>query len=62
VSFCNSEKKHKEKGKEVVKKEKKKSHQQEKRKKETKGNEEKNSEVLASFCGLMVSCILVCLI
>jgi hypothetical protein len=42
------------------KKEKKKPHQQ-KKNKERKGSKEKNSEVLASFCGLVVSCFVVCL-
>jgi len=49
----------KEKGKEVLKKEKKKLHEQ-KRKKE-KATKKKHSKVLASFCGLVVSCIVVCL-
>jgi hypothetical protein len=54
-------KKEREKGKEVLIKRKRKSRTNKKKNKERKGSKEKNSEVLASFCGLVVSCFVVCL-
>ena len=65
--LCNSvflclatilKKEHKEKGKEVLKKRKEKAAPTNKKEKATK---KKNSEMLASFCGLVVNHIVVCL-
>jgi len=44
-----------------ARKKKRKRRTNKKKNKERKGSKEKNSEVLASFCGLVVSCFVVCL-
>ena len=53
--------KKREKGKEVLIKRKRKRRTNKKKTKKEKAAKKKNSEVLASFCGLVVSCFVVCL-